>query len=197
MIANSFKRRISAPGIRLRLIALLCLAVGISAVWYFNHDTQTTKRFLVHLPPKPAPQETILKNRNLSEYEAGGRFSTCNGVEDRIYEKCVNVIEQAREFIWQHWKEKKRGYIVYDFTGVDTMNEFHFFIEPDESGNWRVVQRWKQFQPSPNPLRIYETKEEAAPFIKRRPATKKTKVYEPGKFNLLFLNQYGEEIDAL
>jgi hypothetical protein len=194
MIANPFKR-IYAPGIRLRLIALLCLAVGIMVVWFWDSDSQTT-RILVHLPPQRVSQEPII-NRNLSEFESGGRFETCNYVRDRSFKKCVDTLDQARDFIWRHWKEKKRGYIIYDFSGTDTMNEFHFFIEPDEFGKWRVVQRWKEFSPPPNPLGLYEIKEESASFIKRRPNTKDDGVYEPGKYYLIFLDQHTEQIDTL
>ena len=71
---------------------------------------------------------TLTKNRDLIQYDEGGHF-TCRirsfGDEN---EKLVGE-KNVRDFTWQHWIQKKRGYIRLSCPGVDTQRTFHYFID--------------------------------------------------------------------
>lgn len=76
--------------------------------------------------------EMILQHRDLSLYEKSNT-SKCG---------TYNCIERKqREFVWEHWKNKKRGYIKSFTQGIDFSYSTHIFIEPNEQGEWIV--RWK------------------------------------------------------
>jgi hypothetical protein len=81
----------------------------------------------------------IIQRQDMSEYDQGGHFFCCRRVEDtrNIRSEEKNV----RDFIWQHWTEKKRGYIRLSYMGADSSWTTHYFIEPNENGEWNVV--WK------------------------------------------------------
>jgi hypothetical protein len=50
-------------------------------------------------------------------------------------------LAQARTFIWEHWRDKKRGYLILTTSSVDATASSHVFIERDETGRWRVYWR--------------------------------------------------------
>lgn len=79
----------------------------------------------------------ITQNRDLTHYEQGGYFRgrTNLGKDGLDNEK------QVRDFIWQHWNEKKRGYIKLSFGGTDTSRTIHYFIEPNEKSDWIVTRK--------------------------------------------------------
>lgn len=87
--------------------------------------------------------EEVTKSRDLTQYEQGGlfwgrtRFSGKFGNEpDRL-----DGEKKVRNFIWQHWTEKKRGYIKFIFADTDTSHTTHYFIEPNEKGEWIVSKK--------------------------------------------------------
>ena len=51
------------------------------------------------------------------------------------------ILAQARSFLWEHWRSRKRAYLVLTLTSVDHTGTSHVFVEPDDSGRWRVYQR--------------------------------------------------------
>jgi hypothetical protein len=94
------------------------------------------------MDPEPKPSE-FLEGRNLAEYDAGGSFwchlrsneGTGNEGDPMRGERTV------RDFIWQHWTEKRKGYIIFNCGGIDTSYTSHSFIEPNANGDWVVHDR--------------------------------------------------------
>jgi hypothetical protein len=87
--------------------------------------------------------KNITQGRNMIDYDQGGhfycrtRFSGAFGNEKDELEGEKKV----RDFIWEHLADKKRGYIQISCPGVDTGNTTHYFIEPNEKGEWNVIGR--------------------------------------------------------
>src|SRR5688500_1066533 len=139
----------------------------------------------------------MLENRNLSDYESGKTFTNCSGVSENEFRGCVNAQDKGRDFILQHWKAKKRGYIVYDVMGYHGGADYHIFIEPDENGNWHVITRWKQCFPYNGMYDYCQIEETDALFIERKPNKDNADSQRTGKFYLSFLDQTGKEVDTL
>jgi hypothetical protein len=89
----------------------------------------------------------IAEQRDLSAYDDGGSLDCREIRPDEIKTPEVTRARvdachrTAREFVWQHWKAKKRGYIRLTGNSVDAVSTSHFFIEPDSNGDWQIV--WK------------------------------------------------------
>lgn len=81
----------------------------------------------------------ISQGRDLSQYERA-ETSAC-----QTY-KCVE--RKMRNFIWEHWKNKKRGYITHRVNGIDVSFTDHVFVESMENGNWRILWRVERYQSS-------------------------------------------------
>jgi len=58
------------------------------------------------------------------------------------WEKSIQVFAQARGFLSQHWRDHKRGYLIFTVSSVDHTGTSHIFVEPDDSSRWRVY--WRQ-----------------------------------------------------
>jgi hypothetical protein len=88
-----------------------------------------------------SPADRITQDRDLSLYERGGKFG-CGGVMLKSeVARCRAAIARARAFIWKHWQEQKRGYVIVSLGSDDAESDSHIFVEPDESGAWHVVRR--------------------------------------------------------
>jgi hypothetical protein len=94
----------------------------------------------------------ISQRRDMSLYDEGGHYDcrewivTGKGVCDEI---------KIRDFIWEHWANKKRGYIRISYNSVDAGATHHIFIEPVRN-EWTVVWRilfWSALPGSRNELR--------------------------------------------
>lgn len=55
------------------------------------------------------------------------------------------ILAQARSFLWDHWEKRKRAYLILTLSSVDRTTTAHIFIEPDDSGRWRVY--WRMLTP--------------------------------------------------
>lgn len=76
----------------------------------------------------------ISRLRDLSTYSQGGHFVCCRR-DDWPPPQEVFI----RNFIWQHWMEKRRGYVRLSTRGVDNSFTTHYLVEPNEEGHWVVV----------------------------------------------------------
>ncbi|CAN5258006.1 hypothetical protein BH20ACI1_BH20ACI1_17490 [soil metagenome] len=76
--------------------------------------------------------DDIFQGRDISLYEKTDT-SKCGNY------KCIE--RKMRNFIWEHWKNKKRGYIKHKRQGIDVSFTEHIFIEPDSQEHWRVIWR--------------------------------------------------------
>jgi len=89
----------------------------------------------------------IAGQRNLSDYGDGGNLDCRHFRPDEVKTPEVTRARvdachrAAREFVWQHWNNKKRGYIRLTADSVDAVSTSHFFIEPDSHGEWQID--WK------------------------------------------------------
>lgn len=89
--------------------------------------------------------DRVAGNRKLSLYDDGGsldcrRFKRDEIGKPQVTNARVSACERkARTFIWEHWLDKKRGYIRVTGNSVDATATKYFFIEPDHTGNWQVI----------------------------------------------------------
>ena len=133
-------KRFVVRDIEYRLVALLCVAVGVAAVAMLRSgDDATQSRFLVKIPDEPERPE---QNRDLSKYDLGGFTGDCTWMSGLEKRTCVNLRSKARKFIFDHWHAKKKAYIEVDYYCTDCRHEEHIFIEPDENGKWQIVKRF-------------------------------------------------------
>lgn len=84
--------------------------------------------------------ENIEQDRDLSLYDKGGYFN-CNSFQNIDRETCKKNERAARDFIWQHWKEKRQGYLSITYNSIDAVSTSHIFIEPKKQGSWHVAWR--------------------------------------------------------
>lgn len=52
-----------------------------------------------------------------------------------------SYLAQAQTFLWEHWRDRKQGYLILTLSSVDATSTSHVFIEKDEIGRWRVYWR--------------------------------------------------------
>ena len=83
--------------------------------------------------------DDIAQGRDLSLYDRGGLFDCQHHWDEPSRDHCD--VQAIRKFIWEHWHQKKRGYIRATFNSVDATSTFHIFIEPTSSGRWHVAWR--------------------------------------------------------
>lgn len=140
-------------------IMTLTLALGMASVSFSKHlsnnffteSNQIESNSVFYVYPFKASKihyyrdhypnkEEIIQNRDISLYDSAGRFSNCM-VQTSEFNFCQQERVEARAFILNHLKEKKRGYIFYRWEGFDSYGDTHIFVEPDENGKWVVVSR--------------------------------------------------------
>lgn len=89
----------------------------------------------------------IAGQRDLSHYDDGGHFDCRRYGRDWLNDRAKaeagisSSLDGARDFIWKHWQEKKRGYLRITLNSVDATSTSHIFIEADGKGSWQVVWR--------------------------------------------------------
>lgn len=83
---------------------------------------------------------SIAQGRNLAMYE---RLELRDREHSHGEESWRNpVLAQARSFLWDHWQRRERAYLILTTSSVDHTGTSHVFIEPDDSGRWRVYRRF-------------------------------------------------------
>ena len=83
--------------------------------------------------------DDVAQGRDLSRYE---RLELADPKPRTVADRHRDpILAQARTFLWQHWQDRKRGYLLLTLSSVDATSSSHVFIEPDESGRWRVYWR--------------------------------------------------------
>lgn len=141
-------------------IFLMMLALGLSSVTFFNTLYENWTEVRVNLPQvqsdtpilvspwspdfyRKYTDEELIENRDLSLYDLGDEFSNCfnHGFSNSEFRKCEKQQSVARSFIAKHLEEKKRGYIIYEWSGIDCSGVIHIFIEPNYDGEWYIILR--------------------------------------------------------
>jgi hypothetical protein len=141
-------------------------------------------------PPVPIPQSEIVQGRNLVLYDAGGKF--LNAYRHRI---TPEQMEKLRSFIFEHWKNHRRGYVRVDFGGTEFLDESHIFIEPDAAGNFCITWRTIHHQAG-IPLPRLELTD--LPEITAVDRAKSSKGYWlPGDYLLIFRDKDSKEVRRL
>jgi hypothetical protein len=81
----------------------------------------------------------IAQGRDLTKYD---KFELRDREHFHPWERWYNpILAQARSFLWEHWQNRKRAYLVLTTSSVDHTGTSHVFVEPDDSGRWRVYRR--------------------------------------------------------
>lgn len=82
----------------------------------------------------------IAQGRNLRKYD---KLELIDREHFHPWEMWQNpILAQARTFLWEHWRKPKRAYLILTLSTVDSTGTSHIFIEPDDTGRWRVYQRY-------------------------------------------------------
>ncbi len=81
----------------------------------------------------------IAQGRDLNKYE---KLELRDPQPRHPWENRIPVFAQARTFLFQHWHDRKRAYLILTVSSVDHTGTSHIFVEPDDSGRWRVY--WRQ-----------------------------------------------------
>ena len=76
----------------------------------------------------------VAQGRDLKAYEDGGMYRTPIGQRE------VTGASDLRRFIWRHWTQKRRGYVLVLTQGKDAGSTSYVFIEPSSSG-WHIAWR--------------------------------------------------------
>lgn len=149
-------------------------------------------------PAPSPPKETPTADRNLSAYAFGGHLG-CRTPFIRESPRCQTSLRKARNFIWNQWRDKKRGYVVVTITSPDAASDVHMFIEPDDAGGWRVVWRWESIYgvsgPPDSAGSIYLSPEMRS--VEQKRATETDIDWPAGSRYLVFLDAYGNEVERL
>ncbi|HEV2401862.1 MAG TPA: hypothetical protein VGS27_33320 [Candidatus Sulfotelmatobacter sp.] len=81
----------------------------------------------------------IAQGRNLGRYE---KLALKDPEPHHFSEMTGNpTMAQARSFLWDHWRKHKRAYLILTLTGIDNTGTSHIFVEPDDTGRWRIYRR--------------------------------------------------------
>ena len=181
-------------------LLLILLVVSVGSCSRRTQPTQLTYSTPNVRTPTPSPtKETPTADRDLLAYEFGGHLG-CKTPLIRESRRCQSSLRKARDFIWNHWREKKRGYVVVTMTSPDSAKDVHMFIEHDIAGAWRVVWRSGTLYcascPGPHtPGAIYQSAEMRS--LEQKRATETDINWPVGTRYLVFLDTYGNEVERL
>jgi hypothetical protein len=82
------------------------------------------------------------KKRDFARYENGGTFDFSWSLGPKARERMKS---EMREFLWEHWKQKRLAHVVATFYTIEGDPTTHnLYIEPDENGHWHVVSEYKR-----------------------------------------------------
>ena len=85
---------------------------------------------------KEPSTDVVVEHRDLKLYVDGGEFSN-----NPVTHYDLPRVDELRQFIWRHWKEKTRARARLSITAKDSETQTYFFVEPDNNGAWRVALR--------------------------------------------------------
>jgi hypothetical protein len=67
-------------------------------------------------------------------------YDTLGPLRQRPLDPDDAALSQVRDFVWQHWTQRRRGYaVVTRYSREGEASLFHFYVEPDAGGIWQVV----------------------------------------------------------
>jgi len=80
--------------------------------------------------------------RDLSKYDDGKVFEFHVDDEQQKRDAKIGIV---RDFLWNHWIKKRRGFVQVRFwsAGGDPAN-YDLYIEPGKAGNWRLIADYER-----------------------------------------------------
>lgn len=95
--------------------------------------------------------DNVVEGRDLSRYD---RLVLADPIPRPVVEswRAAQLFAQARTFLWEHWKNRKPGYLMLTLHSVDSMGTSHIFVEQDDYHRWRIYERsvhWKEIDDAP------------------------------------------------
>ena len=106
-------------------------------------------------------------------------------------------MKEARDFIWSHWTDRRRGYVIVKMASDDAQSDAHIFIEPDEAGAWHIAWNWQRIFGFGAGGRDVAGDIDAMPDIRsveRKLATDNDYKARPGTSYLSFIGEDGKEV---
>jgi hypothetical protein len=83
---------------------------------------------------------TQVAKRELSKYDNGGAFDFAWDIAPQHDQMRAKL----REFVWQHWREKRMGRVVATFYSIEgDPTTYTFYVKSDIDGRWRVVAEYE------------------------------------------------------
>ena len=96
---------------------------------------------LLTMPFGQAALAQNVQRRDLARYANGGTFDFSWGLGPKAL---AEMKPKLREFLWEHWSQKRLGRVVATFYTIEgDPTTHHLYIEPDENGRWRVVSEYE------------------------------------------------------
>jgi hypothetical protein len=103
----------------------------------------------------------------------------------------------ARDFLWKHWRERTRAYLILTASSVDATSTSHVFIEKDEFGRWRLYWRIVRHHGEVDDLPTIYVVRRVTPVSNwhtRAAPLPEDAELEPGKYRLELLDICGESV---
>jgi hypothetical protein len=123
------------------VVAFVCISGLVQLHDSRSEPTETEAKLLMH--GRELMTADIAQARDMSLYDDGGHFDCrTHSSSDTSPRNCD--LPKVRDFIWEHWQKKQRGYIRVTADSVDTMSTSHIFVEPNAHGVWHAAWRVAQ-----------------------------------------------------
>lgn len=95
----------------------------------------------------------VAQGRDLHKYE---KLTLTNPKPMTVVEsQADSTIPRARMFVWQHWRDRKQGYLIMTLSSVDATSTSHIFVEQDNTDHWRVSWRIVRYMGEVDDLPTY------------------------------------------
>lgn len=103
----------------------------------------------------------VAQGRDLGRYET---LTLTNPKPTTVLERKGDpIIPRARAFLWQHWHDRKQGYLILTLSSIDATSTSHIFVEQDNAGHWRVSWRIVRHMGEVDDLPTYYSSEWVTP----------------------------------
>ena len=101
---------------------------------------KTTRYIQVWRQGESLTVENVTQDRDLAKYDTlEVADPEPRAVSDRRREP---FLAQARTFIWEHWRDRKRGYLILTLSSVDATGTSHIFVERITLGGGVSIGEW-------------------------------------------------------
>ncbi|MGB7202997.1 MAG: hypothetical protein WBD16_12155 [Pyrinomonadaceae bacterium] len=84
--------------------------------------------------------QLVFDDRDMSIYDNFGQQGCSFQELSENPSKCERSLTNTRRFVWEHWKNRTRGYVAVSNGSDGRTWTRHLFIEPNEDGKWRITE---------------------------------------------------------